>query len=236
MSLQLKRARILVLQSLNVFALHSKPQNSGFEGVPTIVEGGGGGRTGIIIYIYIYIWIYGHPPPHDRPCPSKHRSHRRVRAFSGVSSLSPPNVSVKNHPTTETKKPKLHGECWNSFGFLVFFWFFGSFGSLVLWFFGSLDVWFYCGEGYISKKLKKQKNQRTKKPKSQKTKEPKNQRTKKNKKTKLFQHSPWSFGFLVFWFRSSGGSSRTRSEGSSSIPRKKQINTCTNTKLTLIPR
>ena len=63
MSLQLKRARILVLQSLNVFALHSKPQNSGFEGVPTIVEGGGGGRTGIIIYIYIYIWIYGHPPP-----------------------------------------------------------------------------------------------------------------------------------------------------------------------------
>ena len=100
-------------------------------------------------------------------------------------------MSVKNHPTTETKKPKLHGECWNSFVFLVF-WFFGFFGFLV--------VWFYCGEGYISKKP----------PKNQKTKKP-----------KLFQHSPWSFGFLVFWFRSSGGSSRTRSEGSNSIPLKK---------------
>ena len=209
------------------------------------------------------------PPPHDRPRPSKHRSHRRVRAFPGVSSLSPPNVSVKNHPTTETKKPKLHGECWNSFGFLVF-WFFGSlvlwfFGSLVFWFFGSLVFWFF---GFLffwffallvvwfivervifqknpknqkNKKTKKQKNQKTKKPKNQRTKKPKNQRTKKlknqkTKKTKLFQHSPWSFDFLVFWFRSSGGSSRTRSEGSNSIPRKKQIDTYTNTKLTLIPR
>ena len=60
----------------------------------------------IYIYIYVYMYMYIWSPPHDRPCPSKHRSHRRVRAFSGVSSLSPPNVSVKNHPTTETKKPK----------------------------------------------------------------------------------------------------------------------------------
>ena len=203
-------------------------------------------------------------PPHDRPRPSKHRSHRRVRAFSGVSSLSPPNVSVKNHPTTETKKPKLHGECWNSFGFLVF-WFFGFlvlwfFGFLVFWLFGSLVFWFFgclvlLWRGLYFKKPQKPKKQRTKKPKNQKTKKnkkpkktkkqrtkkPKNQKTKKTnnqktKKPKLFQHSPWSFGFLVFWFRSSGGSSRTRSEGSNSIPRKKQIDTYTNTKLTLIPR
>ena len=134
------------------------------------------------------------------------------------------------------------------------FWFFGFlvlcfFGFLVFWFFALLVVWFYCGEGYISNKPQKPKNQRTKKPKNQRTKEPKNQKTKKTKnqrtkkpnnqktkKTKLFQHSPWSFGFLVFWFRSSGGSSRTRSEGSNSIPRKTQIDTYTNTKLTLIPR
>ena len=163
-----------------------------------------------------------------------------------------PSERVREEPPDDrnqkTKKPKLHGECWNSFGFLVF-WFFGFlvfwfFGSLVLWFFGFLVVWFYCGEGYISKnnqKNKEPKNQRTKKPKNQKTKKPKNQRTKepkkqKTKKPKLFQHSPWSFGFLVFWFRSSGGSSRTRSEGSNSITRKKQIDTYTNTKLTLIPR
>ena len=59
---------------------------------------------------------------------------------------------------------------------------------------------------------------KTKQPKNQRTKKPKNQN---NKKPKLFQHSPWSFGFLAFWFRSSGGSSRTCSEGSNSIPRKK---------------
>ena len=161
-----------------------------------------------IYYLYIYIYIYMVTPPHDRPRPSKHRSHRRVRAFSGVSSLSPPNASVKNHPTTETKKPKLHGECWNSFGFLV------------LWFFGCLVVWFYCGEGYISKtpKTKKTKYQKTKKPKNQKTKKPKNQRTKqpKNQKTKTVPAFSVELCFFVFWFRSSGGSSQTRSEGSNS--------------------
>ena len=146
-------------------------------------------------------------------------------------------MSVKNHPTTETKKPKLHGECWNSFVFLVF-WFFGFlffFIFLVLCFFGCLVLlWrgLYFKNTPKTKNPKSQ-NQKTKKPKNQRTKEPKNQKT---KKPKLFQHSPWSFGFLVFWFRSSGGSSRTRSEGSNSIPRKKQINTYINTKLTLIPR
>ena len=138
------------------------------------------------------------------------------------------------------------------FGFLVF-WFFGF---LVFWFFGSLVLWFFGFFGCLvllwrglyfkkTQKTKKTKNQKTKEPKNQKTKKPKNQRTnqrtkkpknQKTKKPKLFQHSPWSFGFLVFWFRSSGGSSRTRSEGSNSIPRKKQIDTYTNTKLTLIPR
>ena len=221
------------------------------------------------MYIYIHIYIYIWSP----------------RAFPGVSSLSPPNVSVKNHPTTETKKPKNQSSTENAgtvlvfwifvflvfwffgslvlwfFGFLVF-WFFGSFvlwffGFLVFWFFGFLVLWFfvfllYWLFGFIvervifqknpknqktkepkNQKNKKPKNKRTKKPKNQKTKKPKNQKT---KKPKLFQHSPWSFGFLVFWFRSSGGSSRTRSEGSNSIPRKKQIDTYTNTKLTLIPR
>ena len=182
-----------------------------------------------IYYLYIYIYIYMVTPPHDRPRPSKHRSHRRVRAFSGVSSLSPPNASVKNHPTTETKKPKLHGECWNSFGFLV------------LWFFGCLVVWFYCGEGYISKtpKTKKTKYQKTKKPKNQKTKKPKNQRTKqpKNQKTKTvpaFSVELWFFGFgrRVVLHRHV----RRAQTRHISIPRKKQIDTYTNTKLTLIPR
>ena len=154
-------------------------------------------------------------------------------------------MSAKNHPTTETKKPKNQSSTENArtvlfFWFFVFlvFWFFGSLafwfcGFLVLWFFGCL-VLLWRGL-YFNKtpKTKETKNQKTKEPKDQKTKEPKNQ---KNKKTKLFQHSPWSFGILVFWFRSSGGSSRTRSEGSNSIPRKKQIDTYTNTKLTLIPR
>ena len=127
------------------------------------------------------------------------------------------------------------------FGFLVlwFFvflvlWFFGFLvvGSLVLWFFVFLVVWFYCGEGYISKqhkKPKKQKNKepkKTKKQKPKKNKKPKKQRTKKpkNQKTKNQNCSSILRGALVFWFfwfRSLGGSSRTRSEGSNSIPRKK---------------
>ena len=135
--------------------------------------------------------------------------NRRVRAFSGVSSLSPPNVSVKNHPTTETKnqKPKLHGECWNSFGFLVL-WFFGF---LVFWFFGFLVFWLF---GFIvervifqknpkNQKNKEPKNQRTKKPKNQKTKEPKKpkkQKTKKQKKQKNKTCSSILRGALVFWF------------------------------------
>ena len=181
-------------------------------------------------------------------------------------------MSVKNHPTTETKKPKNQSSTENA-GTVLFFWFFGFlffwffvflvfcfFGSLVFWFFGFLVLWFFVFLFFwlfgviverviFQKKPQKPKKQRTKKPKNQKTKKPKNQRTKepknqktkkpknqKTKKPKLFQHSPWSFGFLVFGFRSSGGSSRTRSEGSNSIPRKKQIDTYTNTKLTLVPR
>ena len=177
----------------------------------------------IYLYLYLYLYIYMVTPPHDRPRPSKHRSHRRVRAFSGVSSLSPPNVSVKNHPTTETKKPKNQSSTENA-GTVLVFWFFGS---LVFWFFGFLLYWLF---GFVVERVifqKNPKNQKTKEPKNQKTKtkEPKNQKTKetknqKTKKPKMFQHSPWSFGFLVFWFRSSGGSSRTRSEGSNSIPRK----------------
>ena len=146
-STYIKRERI---RAMNTFRIHQKQK--------------------ILPEKKIYIYIYGHPPPpHDRPRPSKHRSHRRVRAFSGVSSLSPPNVSVKNHPTTETKKPKNQSSTENAgtvlvfwfFGFLVFwffgfsvFWFFGFlvlwfFGCLVFWLFGFLAVWFYCGEGYI---------------------------------------------------------------------------------------
>ena len=155
-------------------------------------------------------------------------------------------MSVKNHPTSETKKPKVHGECWNSFGFFVFlvFWFFGFlffffFDFLVFWFFVFLVFWsfgclvllwrgIYLNKFSKTKKIKNQKpkNQRTKKPKNQKTKKPKKQRTKepknqKNKKTKNQNCSSILRGALVFWFRSSGGSSRTRSEGSNSIPRKK---------------
>ena len=175
----------------------------------------------------MYIYIYGHPPPHDRPRPSKHRSHRHVRAFSGVSSLSPPNVSVKNHPTTETKKTKKQISTENAGTVLVFcffgFWFFGSlffcfFVFLVLWFFVFFDflcflvVWFYCGEGYISKNTKNQKNknQTTKEPKNQKTKKPNNQKTKnqknkktKNQRTKKTKNQNCSSilrGALVFWF------------------------------------
>ena len=125
-----------------------------------------------------------------------------------------PSERVREEPPDDrnqkTKKPKLHGECWNSFGFFVFwfvgslvlcffcffcffvFWFFGSlvfwfFGSLVLWFFESLVFWFFGCWGFFLKydtlhnETKQPKNQRTKKPKNQKTKEPKNQKTKKKK-------------------------------------------------------
>ena len=90
----------------------------------------------------------------------------------------------------KTKKPKSHGECWNSFVFLVF-WFF--------WFFGSLVFWFsQCNSLYHM----------TKKPKNQRTKKPKNQRTKKTKKQKTktvpaFSVELWFLGFLVSvvgWF------------------------------------
>ena len=67
-------------------------------------------------------------------------------------------MSVKNHPTTETKKPKNSSSTENAgtvlvfwfFGFLVFcffvflvFWFFGSLVFLVFWFFGFLVLWFF---------------------------------------------------------------------------------------------
>ena len=185
--------------------------------------------TYIHIYIYTYIhihtYIYMVTPPHDRPRPSKHRSHRRVRAFSGVSSLSPPNVSTRRPKPKKqkTKAPRRMLEQFWFFGFLVFgflfFWFFGSLVFCFCCFFVCLVFWFYCGEGYISKKTpktkktknqktkepknqknKKPKNQKTKKPKKQKTKEPKNQKTKKPKKQKTktvpaFSVELWFFGF-----------------------------------------
>ena len=123
-------------------------------------------------------------------------------------------MSVKNHPTTETKKPKNQSSTENA-GTVLFFWFFGFlffwffvflvfcfFGSLVFWFFGFLVLWFFVflffwlfgvivervifQKNPKNQKNKEPKNQRTKKPKNQKTKEPKNQRTKKpkNQKTK----------------------------------------------------
>ena len=152
------------------------------------------------------------PSPHDRPRPSKHRSHRRVRAFSGVSSLSPPNVSVKNHPTTETKKPKNQSSTENA-GTVLVFWFFGSlvfwffgflvfcfFGFLVFWFFGFLVVWLFGRLVLLWRGLYFKKNPKTKEPKNQRTKEPKNQKTKepKNQKTKsvpAFSVELWFFGF-----------------------------------------
>ena len=175
----------------------------------------------------MYIYIYGHPPPHDRPRPSKHRSHRHVRAFSGVSSLSPPNVSVKNHPTTETKKTKKQISTENAgtvlvfcfFGFLVlcffvflFFWFFGFLFFLifcVFWLFGFIveRVIFQKTPKTKKTRTKQPKNQRTKKPKNQITKKPKTKKTKKQKtkepkkqKTKTvpaFSVELWFFGFLV---------------------------------------
>ena len=51
-----------------------------------------------------------------------------------------PSESVREEPPDDRnqkiKKPKLHGECWNSVGFLVFLFF----GFLVLWFF---VFWFF---------------------------------------------------------------------------------------------
>ena len=121
--------------------------------------------------MHTHIHIYGHPPP-PPPCqtaPFKTSLPPACSCFFRGIEIEP-SERVREEPPDDrnqkTKKPKLHGECWNSFVFLFF----------------------------------------------------------------LF------FGFFVFWFRSSGGSSRTRSEGSNSIPRKKQIDTYTNTKLTLIPR
>ena len=87
-------------------------------------------------------------------------------------------------------------------------WLFCFFVFLVLWF---LVFWFFVffGFGFIVERVifqetripQKQKNtepkkQKNKKPKNQTTIKPKEQRTNKNKR--LFQHSPWSFGFLVF--------------------------------------
>ena len=48
-------------------------------------------------------------------------------------------MSVKNHPTTETKKPKNQSSTENA-GTVLFFCFFGS---LFFWFFGSLVFWFF---------------------------------------------------------------------------------------------
>ena len=159
------------------------------------------------IRMHIYIYIYGHPP-HDRPRPSKHRSHRRVRAFSGVSSLSPPNVSVKNHPTTETKKPKNQSSTENA-GTVLVFWFFGSlvfcFFFLVFlvplvfcvfWFFGCLVL---LWRGLYFKKTQKTKKQRTKQPKNQTTKKPKEPKNQKTKKPKNQNCSSILRGALVFW-------------------------------------
>ena len=134
-------------------------------------------------HIYIYIHIRS-PPPRDRPCPSKHRSHRRVRAFSGVSSLSPPNVSVKNHPTTETKRPKNQSSTENA-GTVLFFCFFRFF---VFWLFG-----FIVERVIFSKNSKNQKN------KEPKNKEPKIKKQKQKKTKKKQNCSSILRGALVFW-------------------------------------
>ena len=62
-----------------------------------------------------------------------------------------PSERVREEPPDDrnqkTKKTKLHRECWNSFGFLVFWFFvffvFCFFGFLVLWFFVFLFFWFF---------------------------------------------------------------------------------------------
>ena len=116
-------------------------------------------------------------------------------------------MSVKNHPTTETKKPKNQSFTENA-GTVLVFWFFGF---LVFWFFGFLVFWFFgclvlLWRGLYFKKnpkTKKSKKQKTKKPKNQKNKEPKNQKTKKTKTVPAFSVELWFFGFLVSvvgWF------------------------------------
>ena len=86
----------------------------------------------IYVYVYVYIYIYTYtytyiyiwsPPPHDRPSPSNHRSHRRVRAFSVVSRLSPPNVSVEP-PEDRDQKTKKQSSTENA-GPVLFLLFFG---------------------------------------------------------------------------------------------------------------
>ena len=131
----------------------------------------------------------------------------------------------------KTRKPKLHGECWNSVGF-CFFWFVGFlvvcsyvfFGFLARWFFGSLVALWRGLYFKRTQKTKKPKNQGTKEPKNQKTKEPINQRAKKPKNQKTNTVPAFSVELCVFGFLVSvvGCSSRTRPEGSGSIPRKKQ--------------
>ena len=71
-------------------------------------------------------------PPLDRPSPSNHRSHRRVRAFSVVSRLSPPNVSVEP-PEDRDQKTKKQSSTENAGPvlFLLFFLVFSCF--LVCW-------------------------------------------------------------------------------------------------------
>ena len=56
-------------------------------------------------------------------------------------------MSVKNHPTSETKKPKKQSSTENA-GTVLVFWFFSFlvlwfFVFLVFWFFGSLVFWFF---------------------------------------------------------------------------------------------
>ena len=53
-------------------------------------------------------------------------------------------MSVKNHPTTEAKKPKNQSSTENDEQFCFF-------GSLVRWFFGFLVLWFF---GFLNFVLK----------------------------------------------------------------------------------
>ena len=164
---------------------------------------------GYHIYIYIYIYMVTPPPMTDRAQTSLPPA---CSCFSRGIEFEPSErvrEEPPDHRNQKTKKPKLHGECWNSFGFLVF-WFFVF---LVFWFFGFLLYWLF---GFIvervifqtnpknqktkepkNQKTKEPKNQKTKKPKKQKTKEPKNQITKKPKKQNC---SSILRGALVFWF------------------------------------
>ena len=140
MSLQLKRARILVLQSLNVFALHSKPQNSGFEGVPTIVEGGVAAEPGsLYIYIYIYGYMVTPPPMTDRALQNIAPTGVFV-LFRGIE--FEPSERVREEPPDDrnqkTKAPRRMLEQFWFFGVFLVLWFIWFFGSLVFWFFGCL--------------------------------------------------------------------------------------------------